>query len=69
MDCGCEFSGVNYHGDACKLQIPLLARLEKAKQRLIDHMEFDGAAAVRDAMIFIRKARYDPANQKDTKEE
>lgn len=57
--CGCEFQ--NVHEPACKLQIPLLKSLERAKNHLIASSEFESAASVRDAMIFIRKVRSEPA--------
>lgn len=56
--CGCEFP--NVHEPGCKLQIPLLNRLEKAKQVMIDSCEFESAATVRDAILFIRKVRSEP---------
>lgn len=58
--CGCEFSNVGHHEEGCSLAIPLLKRLEAARERVIKLGEFDAAAALRDAIRFIRKARSDP---------
>lgn len=55
--CGCEFSNVGHHEDKCALSIPLIRRLEIAKERAVRLSEFDIAAALRDAIIFVRKAR------------
>lgn len=57
MGCTCEFSNVGHHEDKCELAIPLLKRLEAAKERVIKVLEFDAAAAIRDAITFIRKVR------------
>jgi len=56
-DCSCEFRNVGDHVDGCELEIPLIRKLEKAKDRVIKLDEFDAAAAIRDAIIYIRKAR------------
>jgi protein-arginine kinase activator protein McsA len=57
--CGCQEQAVNIHREECFLQIPLLNRLAKAKDKLIENMHFDEAAAVRDAMFLIRKIRHE----------
>lgn len=57
MGCSCEFSNVGHHEDKCELAIPLLKRLEAARLRVINLTEFDAAAAIRDAIYFIRKVR------------
>lgn len=57
MGCTCEFSNVGHHEQKCELAIPLLKRLEAARNRVIAVQEFDAAAAIRDAIYFIRKVR------------
>lgn len=58
--CNCEFSNVGHHEEKCPLGIPLIRRLELAKERAVRLSEFDIAAALRDAIIFVRKARTEP---------
>lgn len=55
--CKCEFSNVNHHEEDCELAVPLIRRLEAAKERVIKASDFDTAAAIRDAIIHIRKSR------------
>ena len=57
MPCACEFSNVGDHAPDCTLAIPLIKRLEAAKEKSIKSMDFEGAAAIRDAIYFIRKVR------------
>lgn len=57
MDCNCEFRNVGEHGDECSLGIRLIARLEAAKERTIVAQDFESAAAIRDAILHIRKTR------------
>lgn len=57
MPCGCEFANVGDHTSNCALAIPLIKRLEAAKEKSIKSMDFEGAAAIRDAIYFIRKVR------------
>lgn len=57
MACICEFANVGHHENACSLKIPLIKRLEAAKARAIAAYDFEGAAAIRDAIIVIRTAR------------
>lgn len=59
MACGCEFSNVGHHEEGCPLMIPLIRRLEIAKERAVRLSEFDIAAALRDAILFVRKTRPD----------
>jgi len=61
--CGCEFSNVGHHEENCSLAIPLLKRLEAAKERVVRLSEFDAAAALRDAILFIRKACADSSSK------
>lgn len=53
--CKCEFSNVGHHDPDCLLYIPLIRRLEAAKERVIVACDFDTAAAIRDAIIELRK--------------
>lgn len=62
MGCSCEFSNVGHHEQDCKLQIVLIKRLEAAKERVIKAADFESAAAVRDAILFIREKRSEPAD-------
>lgn len=57
MGCTCEFSNVGHHEEKCELAIPLLKRLEAAKERVIKATDFDSASAIRDAIHYIRKDR------------
>ncbi len=52
--CGCEFSNVDQHDDGCRLFVPLLRKLYYARERAIERQDFEAAAAIRDAMKFIR---------------
>lgn len=64
-DCGCEFSNVGHHDEKCTLGIPLIKRLELAKERAVRLSEFDIAAALRDAIFFVRKARTEVSPEND----
>lgn len=55
--CKCEFSNVGHHEEDCALAIPMIRRLEAAKERVIKASDFDSAAVIRDAILFIRKVR------------
>lgn len=55
--CKCEFSNVNHHDPDCALQVPLIKRLERAKERVIAAQDFDSASAIRDAIIVLRRLR------------
>lgn len=57
MGCVCEFANVGHHENACSLKIPLIKRLEAAKERVIAAMDFESAAAIRDAIIALRERR------------
>lgn len=57
MDCECEFRNVGDHTDECSLAIRLIKRLEAAKERTIVEMDFESAAAIRDAIFYIRDRR------------
>lgn len=57
MGCRCEFSNVGHHEPDCALAIPLLKRLEAARERVIKAADFDSASAIRDAIYYIRKQR------------
>lgn len=58
--CGCEFSNIGYHEEKCLLAIGLIKKLEISKERVIEACDFESAAAIRDAIIYIRKARRTP---------
>lgn len=57
MGCACEFGNVGNHSADCILAIPLIKRLEVAKERAIARCDFEAAAAIRDAVAYIRKVR------------
>lgn len=57
MSCTCEFSNIGHHDEKCELAIPLIKRLEAAKERVIVATDFESAQAIRDAIYYIRKIR------------
>lgn len=52
-----QYIEIGNHEDSCSLEIPLIKRLESARQRTVVAQDFESAAAIRDAIRSIRKHR------------